>query len=47
MVRAAHFKVEVKAIQFIGPKMSAHHPKADIQQRNGHVRCFGSLAAAA
>ena len=23
MVRAAHFKVEVKAIQFIGPKMSA------------------------
>jgi hypothetical protein len=45
MVRAAHFKVEVKPIQFIG--LSAHHPKADIQQRNGHVRCFGSLAAAA
>jgi hypothetical protein len=29
MVRAAHFKVEVKAILFIGPKMSAHHPKAN------------------
>jgi hypothetical protein len=45
MVRTAHIKVEVKAIQFIGPKMSAYQPKADIKQRTSHVR-FGSLAAA-